>query len=198
MPFRQEWDKRKIDELFLFSKEKKTAFVYLPKCGCSTLRKIVTDTSKMKNKSDDKFEEIRENLKDYKLAAIVRNPYYRLISGYLSEAAFLKKDHLGFKKFVYEFCKPDQTNVHFVPLTKLIKTTENLKILKFEELENVNNFLSEHGFEYNFSNVKENVSKNKSKEKLIDLLKNDKELKDFIYEFFKKDFKTFNYLKTFP
>jgi hypothetical protein len=80
--------------LFLVNKEKKIIFGWSAKCGCSHIKNIFyflesgvfceSNQSVHRGKGKD-FQQIPENLEEYTLFLFIRNPYKRLVSGFLDK-----------------------------------------------------------------------------------------------------------------
>jgi hypothetical protein len=80
--------------LFLVNEEKKTIFGWSAKCGCSHIKNMFyylqtgifcePDQSVHRGKGLD-FQPLPENLGEYTLILFIRNPYKRLVSGFLDK-----------------------------------------------------------------------------------------------------------------
>ena len=119
---------------FLVNEKKKIIFGWSAKCGCSHIKNIFRflENGKMNNKIHEKKDcgKIPNNIEEYITIIITRNPYKRLISGFLDKYSekgqyrYLWKDKiLSFSKFVNELVKKDNKTIekhHFTP-----QTTEN-------------------------------------------------------------------------
>jgi hypothetical protein len=127
---------------------------------------------------------------NYKILAISRNPYDRLCSDYYF---FLKihKNILTFKTFVIDFLDPknlEKYDHHPLPQVEYIKGCEDyVHMFRYETLDN--------DFEKYFSEklkIKQthNTTRN-NKNSYMDMY--DEELKRIVYEYYKDDFKYFNY-----
>jgi len=80
--------------LFLINENKKVIFGWSAKCGCSHIKNLFyflqsgifckRNESVHRGKGND-FQSLPENLEDYKLFLFIRNPYKRLVSGFLDK-----------------------------------------------------------------------------------------------------------------
>jgi Sulfotransferase family len=190
--------KREITSLFLFNKSKNIAFVYIPKSGCSSVREYL-----IKNGGCEEIKQ--ENLpKKCIKAALIRDPYDRLVSGFMTRDWLLNgkiynKNYDGFKNFVDDLIKinPNNVNVHFTPQFILmnykkdyfifniiddIKKKSN-KFIIFEKKNKLKNFPHEH-------NRKNSVSEN-----IFNELKKDEVILSKINNYYEIDFLQFNFQK---
>jgi hypothetical protein len=87
---------------FIIIEEKKLIIFWSPKCGCSTLKTIIAEYYNINDKAKYKNIHINEEMKrkinykkhcinkykDYNIVMLIRNPYERLISGFLNKYVF--------------------------------------------------------------------------------------------------------------
>lgn len=131
---------------FLVDKKKKVIIGWSAKCGCSHIKKIFWFLQN--NKEDNKIHLSRDSSKlpndieNYITILIIRNPYDRIVSGFLDKykqnggfRKLWKHEELTFTKFVDELILNTWTMIdlhHFTP-----QTTEDFDkniILKSKEL----------------------------------------------------------------
>lgn len=75
---------------FIINEEKKIIFGWSAKCGCSHVKKIIhyLKNGLIDNKIHDHETEINilpDNIDDYEIILFIRNPYKRLISGFIDK-----------------------------------------------------------------------------------------------------------------
>lgn len=137
---------------FLVDDRKKILFGWSAKCGCSHIKNIYwfLQNGKINNKIHIKCEynELPENTEDYTIIIICRNPYKRLVSGFLDkykkEGQFRhewENKKLSFNDFVNELIKKEWTMVnkhHFTPqTTEFFDKTKLLKNIKVYDIGNI-------------------------------------------------------------
>lgn len=189
------WVQRKIKYIFLIDDEKKIMFYNIPKNASTTIRTMLNRKSHLNERIMD------NNMKNYKRYVIIRNPYNRFISGYLARVNRLPKiRYLSFPFFVNEFCKLDRNtmDVHMALQTDMFNINDNnLTILRLENKEKINNIIKEK-FNYNFLSKNGNPCKEQLlKIKIKEFLKNNKDVQEKIYEYYKKDFELLKYNKNY-
>jgi hypothetical protein len=139
---------------FLVDNNNKVIFGWSAKCGCSHVKRLFWF---LKNNAEDKqihtsadMNKLPSNIEKYTTIIISRNPYKRIVSGFLDKykkngefRRFWKHDNITFSKFVNELIKNDWKMVnqhHFTPQTseafnfKLFKS----KSLYFYDIEKIN------------------------------------------------------------
>ena len=135
---------------FLVDTNKKIIFGWSPKCGCSHLKYIFwyLETYNLENKIHTPRDRrpLPNDIENYITIIIIRNPYKRIISGFLDkykkngEFRYLWKDSvLSFSQFVDKLINYDWKTInkhHFTP-----QTTQNFdkkillsKIIKFYDI----------------------------------------------------------------
>ena len=133
---------------FFVNNEHKVIFGWSGKCGCSHVKKIYyffCNNSEKELHTDDEYEgELPENIQEYTTILFIRNPYKRVVSGFLDKYSksgiyidkFLSKyDIVKFNTFIDELIKNDWSIIdyhHFTP-----QTTEQFnksKIIKSKSL----------------------------------------------------------------
>lgn len=188
--------------------EKNIAYINNPKVGCSTIKRSLLgqDVGNVHlashfNKLDNPF---------VPLFTIVRNPYTRIVSGYLNKIGpdrddaytwgrFYKKYGLSensiptFDEFINIICNSAEEDLdpHFRPqyLNIMFDSIKPERIFFLEKMEEVEKYLSKKGIELVTRDGHKTDSKNKSKLLLTS------ELKDKIYKAFHCDFDYFGYSK---
>lgn len=193
---------------FKLIKKYKYIFIHIPKTAGISISKTIYDDNVIGHRSLKKYKNI--NLKDYYIFSFVRNPYDRIFSAY----NFLKKGGINdldrdfndkylnnlsnFEEFVLDFLnsKSIYSYIHFIPQYEfLINSDNNFNnvdfIGKFENIEK----------DFYFIKNKLNINKKLKKENIFNLKHlnyNDYytiEMKEKIFNLYKKDFLYFNYEK---
>jgi len=142
---------------FFVNNQYKVILGWSGKCGCSHVKKIYyffcNNGEKELHNDDEYEEELPENIEEYTTILFIRNPYKRVVSGFLDKYSkngvyidkFLSKyDIIKFDNFIDELIK-GQWNIidyhHFTPQTtekfnksKIIKS----KNLIIYDIENIN------------------------------------------------------------
>jgi hypothetical protein len=133
---------------FFVNNEYKVIFGWSGKCGCSHVKKIYyffcNNIEKELHNDDEYEEELPENIEDYTSILFIRNPYKRLVSGFLDKYSksgvyidkfLVKYDIIKFDTFIDELIKGQWSIIdyhHFTP-----QTTEQFnktKIIKSKSL----------------------------------------------------------------
>ena len=134
--------------LFLINIKKKIIFGWSAKCGCTHVKELFYYLSENKENILDNMNNIID-ISDYIMILIIRNPYKRIISGFLekygNEKYKIKDIHtslLTFNKFVnILYTNPERIDKHhFIPQTMEdfdINKIINCKKLKIFEIENI-------------------------------------------------------------
>lgn len=213
------WTERDLKSLFLCLEAEGLAFYYLPKCGCSSIRKLIEAHSNLEWMKEEErlrfIEKPRCLVKNpegvnYKIIAIVRNPYDRIISAFQTRDWLVNyrgeyptgemfssksKSYDDFKRFIDILIEqnPNSCNVHFTPQKLLMDNNLPDVLLKLEDLSSINNFLKDNDIQ---SMPHENSSKNKLiSSEFFNLLKEDKETQKKIEEYYSVDFDFLHYDK---
>lgn len=113
---------------FLIDKKKRIIFGWSAKCGCSHVKNMfnfLTNKSNTKRLHVGSYNKLPLDHYKYKIIIIIRNPYERIVSGFLNKYCSGKRklhnispNQLTFKKFVNELNKNGLTNIdrhHFTP-----------------------------------------------------------------------------------
>ena len=151
---------------FFVNNEYKIIFGWSGKCGCSHVKKIYyffcNNIEKELHADEEYEEELPENIEDYNSILFIRNPYKRVVSGFLDKYSksgvyidkFLSKyDIIKFDTFVNELINGDWSIIdkhHFTPQTteqfnksKIIKSKSlicyDIENINYEYLENLFN-----------------------------------------------------------
>ena len=133
---------------FFVNNEYKIIFGWSGKCGCSHIKKIYyffcNNIEKELHADDEYEEELPYNIEDYTSILFIRNPYKRVVSGFLDKYSksgvyvdkfLVKYDIIKFDTFVDELITGDWSIIdkhHFTP-----QTTEQFnksKIIKSKSL----------------------------------------------------------------
>ena len=140
---------------FLVDKKLKIIFGWSAKCGCSHIKKIFWFLQN--NKIDNKIHTVKERLilpndiENYTTILIIRNPYERIISGFLNKynkigelRPLWKSKTLTFNEFTDELIKFNWKKVdkhHFTPQTtetfdkNIILKSKSLKIYDIKNID---------------------------------------------------------------
>lgn len=139
--------------LFLVDSRKKVIFGWSAKCGCSHIKSLYwyLQNGRVDNKIHT-FRDINKlpkNIEDYTTIIIIRNPYKRLVSGFLDKykvkgefRKLWKHPTITFSLFVDELTKNDYKMIqahHFKPQTSehFNRSILNSKCFKCYEIENI-------------------------------------------------------------
>jgi hypothetical protein len=182
-------------------------FIDVPKCACSTIKKILIKNEFNLSNEDKvlvghpnwskKYSDlaVESENNDSIVFAIVRNPYVRLRSAYVNIYLDRGKNDQSFREFILnlpELMKKDLSdypNNHFRPCSHFIDV-ENVKIFNLEKMDDVFSFLEKKGVKKEFL-IKEKV--NSSNYKKLKPFYFDTEMLVTINEVYKKDFEIGNY-----
>jgi hypothetical protein len=137
---------------FLVDDKNKVVFGWSTKCGCSHIKTIfyfLTGQDKIIHTIDDMME-LPENIENYNTIIFCRNPYERIVSGFLEKykkngqlRIIWKHKDINFTLFVDELIKNDWKMVehhHFTQQTsekfefRILKS----KTIKFFDIKNIN------------------------------------------------------------
>lgn len=232
----------------LKSEVRKTYFSYIPKSGVESLILLVMredgNMSKDIWRYNPQYHCVDHVPVDYEYICICRNPYNRLVSGFIDKFLTGNFNLLPFCNEVMSFYNrtldderrvsfsefieylilqdPEKIDPHFSLQISSVDVLRKPEIYKLEEIESINLKLKYLGFKNSFENYrkiylyewqKENISDAHNlyfKDYDIFLTKNvdgnhgimphydnfyNDELKEKIYEFYKKDFEFFGYEK---
>jgi hypothetical protein len=140
---------------FLVDSNKKIIFGWSAKCGCSHIKEIFyfLQTGNLNNRihtyKDYCIQKLPDDIENYTTIIIIRNPYKRIVSGFLDkyrkngEFRYLWKDSaLSFSQFVDKLIDYDWKKIekhHFTQQTseKFDKKILLSKIIKFYDIGNV-------------------------------------------------------------
>ena len=115
---------------FLLDNKAKVIFGWSAKCGCTHVKRIfrfLQNQNIYDVHTEDDVHNLPDDIENYKTIIISRNPYKRLVSGFLDkyrkngEFRHLWKDTITFSKFINELVKNDWKMCdrhHFIPQTK--------------------------------------------------------------------------------
>lgn len=137
---------------FLVDTNKKIVFGWAAKCGCSHIKNIYwflqTDNLINQIHTEKDFNKLPDDIHNYTTIIITRNPYKRIISGFLDKYSpkgefrnLWKNSFLSFSQFVDKVIIGDWgiENHHFTP-----QTTEDFdkkillsKVIKFYDIEKI-------------------------------------------------------------
>lgn len=138
---------------FLVDEEKQVIFGWSPKCGCSHIKKLfwflkLNDLNHVIHTSRE-MKRLPKNVQNYTIIMIVRNPYKRLVSGFLDKYRQggeyrykWKESTITFSAFVEELIRGSWRVVdshHFKPQTDEYYDEKvfDAKVLKCFDLENI-------------------------------------------------------------
>ncbi len=138
---------------YLIHEEKKIVFGWSAKCGCSHVKKMFhfLENGNIDNPIhiDNEYNKLPENINDYILILFIRNPYERIISGFLDkykkngECRSLWKidDSLTFHNFIRMVSIKNYSVIeyhHFTPqTTEEFKYVENHPNLIIYDIKNI-------------------------------------------------------------
>jgi len=171
--------------------KRKVIFSHLPKCGCESIRYLLLAedglfksnpdiwSNKMRVYFNQKFD-VSIN-KNFRYITICRNPYERLVSGYIDKfcsgmffkLSFCKKvmdfygrkmnhpERVTFVELVLYLAKnsPTMFDDHFKPQTLLIIKHPKNQIIKLEDRGTIENTIKELGFKTEFINYNKVILK---------------------------------------
>ena len=239
---------------YYISHKRKTIVTHIAKNGCESLRYLLLKDENIFKEEMDIWNKMTQNIihnphhvryfitqKNYKLITIVRDPYRRLVSGYVDKILGNNYNYLQFCKNIMQFYRRDFNDKRRVTFEEFVNYVvahknyhamdEHFKpqsycyhlnmpkntIMKLEDIKPIKEFFDEQGFTQNFINYnKEIISRHyktqidnneKVHNKTADYFnKFDKtipkyeyflteELKEKIYNFYKKDFVLYKYNK---
>lgn len=151
--------------LFLVDNNTKIIFGWSAKCGCSHIKNIFwfLKTNNINNIIHTKkdFMNLPNDIENYTTIIIIRNPYKRIVSGFLdkySESGEFRRHwrlpNLSFSEFVNELIKKNWGNIdehHFTPQTseKFDRKILLSKNIKFYDINNI-----DYGYIENLYNKK--------------------------------------------
>lgn len=174
---------------YYISHKRKVIINHTPKCCCESIRYLFLDDENKFTKNADIWYKISGNivtnirpfLRSYDVIYIVRNPFYRLVSGYIDKMirsqptlkicrqiiSHYKSDgirRVTFEQFVNFIIRQDKKTLdeHFKPQVNLINLNPdfNFKIYQLEKDKNIiNDLLKEKGFKKGFVNYNKDVLK---------------------------------------
>jgi hypothetical protein len=180
---------------FLIDNKNKIIFGWSAKCGCSHVKNIFwfLQNDKINNSTHTKeaMNRLPEHIENYNTVIFTRNPYKRLVSGFLDKykkfGEFRHKwnrPSITFTSFVNELIKNKWELIerhHFTPQTsenfdaKMIRS----KTIKFFDIENIDYEYIEQL--YNKS-IPDNVKNKKMGHERIFAINKSKKIEDYVYD----------------
>jgi hypothetical protein len=151
---------------FLVDSEKNVIFGWSPKCGCSHIKRIFkflkhNEINSTIIHSHDSINSLPDNIENYTIVIIARNPYKRIVSGFLDKykkngefRSFWKSNNITFSIFLdklieknWEMIEPN----HFIPQTEhdFDYKIKNAKCIKCYDISNI-----DYKFIENLYNIK--------------------------------------------
>ena len=138
---------------FIIIDDKKLIIFWSPKCGCTTLKTILAIYFKVKNTKykhihlneelSVKFNKRDKNkidiYKNYNIVMLIRNPYERLVSGFLNK--YVKRQHYKNPSncnCFYDFCHILQKNPEKIDVGHFKKQTSGRGWIFYNELQRPN------------------------------------------------------------
>lgn len=148
---------------FLVDKNRKIIFGWSAKCGCSHIKIIYwfLQTDKIKNKihTEKDRNSLPDDIENYTTLVFIRNPYERLVSGFLDKYKIdgqyrhKWKDHfLSFSNFIDRLVNKDWKAIdkhHFIPQTCELFNKKKIilsKHIKLYDIANIDYQYIEHLF----------------------------------------------------
>jgi hypothetical protein len=138
---------------YLIDNNNKIIFGWSAKCGCSHIKKLFYYLSKNDINhpihNENEKNELPSDINEYIIIVFIRNPYKRIVSGFLDKYTnkgefriLWKHDKLTFKSFVDELIKNNWNMIeyhHFVSQTseKFNNNIINAKIFKIYDIEKI-------------------------------------------------------------
>lgn len=129
---------------FIVDRSKKVIIGWSAKCGCTHVKKIFNYIINYNNKTNidlDIRNVLPKNIKHFTTIIVSRNPYKRLVSGYLNKykpgGEFRKKwkyNKLTFTMFVNELIKNNCKMIDYHHFTKQTSENFNINILNSKEI----------------------------------------------------------------
>jgi hypothetical protein len=139
--------------LYTVDTNRKIIFGWSPKCGCSHIKQIYwfLQTDNMHNKihTTEDCNPLPDDIENYTTLIFCRNPYKRLVSGFLEKYGptgefrhLWKHSSISFSQFVDEVVRNNWSMIDYHHFTR--QTTENFdkkilfsKIIKFYDITNI-------------------------------------------------------------
>lgn len=180
---------------FLIDKKKKIIIGWSAKCGCSHIKKIfhfLTDMN-VKNIHTRSYNALPNNVSDYTIIIISRNPYKRLVSGFLDKynivnGQFINKwkhTKMTFVMFVNELLKNEFKMIdrhHFTPQTSEvfdINKINSAKLIKIFDIEDIDYTFIENLYNKKITNEIKTFKGPHSRTKIINNKYN--EINNYVY-----------------
>jgi len=177
------------------SKSHKVIFSHLPKCGCESVRYLLLKEDGRFTQNKDiwgykmkiyMIQKFHEYINEFSYITICRNPFERLVSGYIDkfcsplffQLPFCKRvmkyfgksmsnpERISFVELVLYLCKNKvkDLDVHFRPQTLMIIPHQKNQIIKLEDKEKIDKTIKNLGYKTEFINynrviLKQNYTK---------------------------------------
>ena len=179
---------------YYISHKRKTIITHIAKNGCESLRYLLLKDEGIFQEEMDIWNKMTQNIihnpyhvryfithKKYKIITIVRDPYRRLVSGYIDKILGNNYNYLQFCKNIMRFYKRDFNDPKKVTFTEFVNyvvahknfnvmdehfkpqsycfhpNMPNNKIMKLEDIKPIKQFFSEQEFLQNFINYNKDV-----------------------------------------
>jgi hypothetical protein len=178
--------------LYFICLERKIIFSRIPKCAAESIRYLILNEQNKYKVPSDIWRKMKPNIigdnrihrnyLKFDFIYIVRNPYYRLVSGYINKVMdrksndnflpiiknILKNNYdlrVSFEEFIKFIIKqnPKSLDLHFMPQHLFLKFQKgiNHNIFKLEkDVDKLNIFLEKKGFNNKFINFNKEVQNN--------------------------------------
>ena len=191
---------------------RRVIFTHIPKCGCESIRHLIlSETNEFRENKDiwttfNKYliNDINKYINNYTLITLCRNPYNRLVSGYIDKFCssnffllpfckklmkYYKRDmkderRVSFAELVFYILlqNPNNLDDHFKPQTLLFNNNYKNNIFHMENISEYNKFINKLNFKNQLINYNKVILNHSSKKIILD----SDEVMVKYYPFFKK------------